>query len=383
MEEFHGAIEASAPVRTLVDSPCIHIHIYIYIYSARILLRHQACPRIDIGVGHGSVQIIERTIGGLTGSRIAGLLGRIPVESVMNDRYPVWLKWGYQLRRADFDTQSHRLVSDFVLSCSSYVDNLFAVSHGLAGAIAILEDFEGELSRKWGLSIKPSSRQCMAAAGSDYQSPDSHKWPQVTSFNVLGHTLANNGSIRPCWQHTRQMMWRSYWTNAGSQCARLLATPLRMKMLTRAVGPVFDYRCSRWPPQQTIGKEVDSTQCKMVAAILREKRRPGEEPAEYCRRRNRAASAACKMLGLWSTRWFKRALNWNSHVLRPLNDYSWCGRLVVYRGMQWLQARRVSILGRNTSQRSSLAGRTETRSIRAAPCTRWHDGIDYAKRVGS
>ena len=176
-------------------------------------------------------------------------------------------------------------------------------------------------------------------------------------------------------------MWRSFWANPGSTAARDLSVEARINLLSRAVGPVFQYRCSRWPPQKTLSLEVDTVQHKMAASILRVQQMPTEDPGEYCRRRNRNASALCRRMGLWSATWFKRAVAWDGHLRRMRNISSWGAALVMYRGKKWLQERRVSFLGHASRGGSSLASKTGTRSIQGPPCIRWHDGIDFAKRV--
>ena len=132
-------------------------------------------------LGTLQIAINDRSIGGLTGSRTAGMFGRVPVESIMVERCNVWQQWGYR-------------AGENILSVCSYVDNLFSASSSLHGAVSILEDFEQQLEAKWSLKIKPSSRSCMLAAGSQVQST-SLKWPLCNSFLVLGHVLQENGSI--------------------------------------------------------------------------------------------------------------------------------------------------------------------------------------------
>ena len=50
-----------------------------------LTLRHQMCPQILPTCGSSEISVKGRSIGGLTGSRTAGL-GRIPVESIVADR---------------------------------------------------------------------------------------------------------------------------------------------------------------------------------------------------------------------------------------------------------------------------------------------------------
>ena len=120
---------------------------------------------------------------------------------------------------------------------------------------------------------------------------------------------------------------------------------------------------------------------KMAASILRTQRLPGEEAVEYCRRRNRAAGQLCRDMGLWSARWFARAVAWNNHLLCPRNDFLWSATLIVYRGKLWLERRRASFFVRSSGTGSCAAGRTGTRSYPGAPCVRWHDGIEHALSV--
>ena len=169
-------------------------------------------------------------------------------------------------------------------------------------------------------------------------------------------------------------MWRCFWANAGSRPAQVLSSSLRVRLLSKTVGPVYDYRNSRWPPQQTIGKEVDALQRKMAASILRVARRPGEDAVEFCRRRNNAAGSLCRAMGLWSSRWFKRTLAWKG-------SNAWSPLLIFYRAKRWLHVRRASFVRHSSHEGSCHAGRTGTRQIMGAPCVRWHDGIDFANTL--
>ena len=49
---------------------------------AAALMRHQVCPIVVLRAKAAGATIVNRSSGGLTGSRIAGLLGRVPVEAV-------------------------------------------------------------------------------------------------------------------------------------------------------------------------------------------------------------------------------------------------------------------------------------------------------------
>ena len=65
------------------------------------------------------------------------------------------------------------------------------------------------------------------------------------------------------------------------------------------------------PPQKTIAVELNALQRRMVSTILRIPQNSGETAAEYVKRRGQNAGRHCTQMGNWSSRWFKRAQDWN------------------------------------------------------------------------
>ena len=216
--------------------------------------------------------------------------------------------------------------------------------------------------------MKPSSRSYVEALGRSRGVVDEAKWPRQDTFNVLGHSLQHTGSVRQDWGQTRRQMWGAFWGNSGAAGAKKLSVAFRLKLLFRAVVPIFDFRCSRWPPQASIAAEVDTLQRKMTAILLRLSPMPGEDVQQFVRRRGRAARALCTEHGWWSKRWFKRTVAWDAHVRREDKHFSWSGNLVEYRGQSYL-----------TERRASHNGRTATRTSSGFVCRRWHDGVAFAR----
>ena len=73
-------------------------------------------------------------------------------------------------------------------------------------------------------------------------------------------------------------------------------------------------------------------------------------------------------------------MKWHEHVCR--HPELVIHPLLVWRGKDWLQERRQSLLplfSRGLSSWSVLAGRTGTRSTAGGVHRRWHDGYEYAK----
>ena len=264
----------------------------------------------------------------LTGSRVAGALGRIPVEATISDRALHWRQHGFQAETT-------------VLTVCAYIDNVFSVGRTLHGAISILEDFEFQLQQNWHLRIKPSSRACLVPRGSLESPMDQSKWPVHSSFRVLGHILEDNGSTTICWHNTRCSMWRAFFAN----CRKYLRPKLALMLLQRAVLPCLDFRNTRWPAHADLGMKMDKLQRQMVASILRPKMIAGDTPEAFVRRRNRLSSAAARDMGSWSLRHCKRVVSWRNHLLRPANYRSWASILLNFKGFDWVMSRRAQNSG--------------------------------------
>ena len=76
-------------------------------------LRIQIMPEIVLTVTGVKKIIRRRTRGGLTGTRLASALGRIPVQDMISKREPLWRLRGFKLPCGP-------------LTLAMYVDNLYA-----------------------------------------------------------------------------------------------------------------------------------------------------------------------------------------------------------------------------------------------------------------
>ena len=117
----------------------------------------------------------------------------------------------------------------------------------------------------------------------------------------------------------------------------------------------------------------------MIGSLLGMKFQPGDDPATFALRRNRAAAKIATQSGRWSSIWRKQVANWNAHLQRPRNHRSWAYHTLHYHGKQWLQEQRIThAVGQRVSM---LAGRTGTRAMPGIVHRRWHDGVDAANAV--
>jgi hypothetical protein len=332
--------------------------------TAGAIVRHQMIVQVFLQVRGVQQCVGARGCGSLTGSRVAGALGRVPVEETLCRMGPHWKAMGFSLDGGR------------ALSVATYVDNLFAVSTSLAQACRILDEFEAELATRWHLHIKPSSRSCIAAQGCAETTPNVERWPQTTEFRCLGHVVSHDGCSNPCFQNTQKLLWMSFFRNCVGNGTRGLSVRAKIKLLDRAVAPAMDFRSPRWPPTAWLGHRLDRIQRKMIASILRIPPSPGEECQEYVRRRARAVSQVVHSTHKWSIRHCSRVHKWHEHLRRPANEKSWPAKLLNFKGRDWLISRRMHV-----GSRTPFAGRTHTRALPGHVCTRWHDGAAYARDI--
>ena len=137
---------------------------------------------------------------------------------------------------------------------------------------------------------------------------------------------------------------------------------------------MITYKCTRWPYQKQLAKELDKMQNKMIASLVREPRIPDESSGDYVRRRSTSANALSRRAGKWSRIWGSRVISWEEHMKRPRNGDSLCARLYEFYGASWLQDQRL------LHGTSAVSGRTRTRvSEQRWVAQRWQLGVQYAK----
>ena len=123
--------------------------------------RHQLLVPIVICFGTFRATIGARGSGGLTGSKLAGLLARVPVESTFQElRGELW-SCAFKAPNTDevCDGSCPRLAAD------SWVDNLYFFSSSVTDVTVNAELVASHLRDIWGLSIKPSSKQILLPFG--------------------------------------------------------------------------------------------------------------------------------------------------------------------------------------------------------------------------
>ena len=355
--ESQGAI-AQEDVKQHYDT--IHlVRIYNWLVSqgmssvlAATFLRHQLLPSIQIFIFGSKATIRNRCRGGLTGSRLAGQLGRIPVRATIDMLLPSFRKFAW----------SHEGVT---LAVASFVDNLFFVAPTAWKATRMGDLFAESLLLHWDQEIKPTSRQVLPVFGAEVTDVTSESWEMVSCMQVLGHAIDNRGSIDRDFRMTQIKMWRAFWANAGRLTSRRIPIKLKFLLLQRTTRSVADQHMVRWPFTIEKASAVDRMQRRMLLNCIGIDRNVGEDLQELWARRKVIVRSWQEQLGPWSIRWAIQMVKWYGHIKRDPNR-SWPAQLLSIRDAATLQ------------QRRWLWRRPRTRRLSGFTSTRWCESIAVA-----
>ena len=331
------------------------------------VVRTQLLPVVTLAAGGVATALGVRTRGSLTGSRLAGTLGRVPVETAAvavekQTRHRHWI-----LRGSRFNI-------------ATYVDNTYTIAQSRRDAEIILEQVEARLKEDWNLQFKPTSLLSMSPAGSTDEPAPDPKWDRSTTFPVLGHLIRNDGRQADDVAAGKRGAWAAFYGNPGRlRKDRAASLKLRLRLLDRCCTAAWAWRASAWAPTRMLALTLNATQRRMVASLLSMAPLPGEDIAQFVRRRGRAAGVLCRARGLWSELHIKRAGAWRDHLARAAREgrTGWAARMLATGQTQWLRERRAE-----ANSPGLLAGATGTRRFGGAPAARWEEALNRAQEAG-
>ena len=339
-------------------------------------VRHQLFVTLEFEFHGHTAFIPSRSRGGLTGSRIASLLQRIPVEHSL-------LHCHESLRLCGLRCGSARLCA------ASYIDNLYFPSRFGSSAVTNAELVEARLKNEWGLCIKDGSKQVVLSRGQRDDDIIGDEWTVEDTSDILERLVSGDNSIRPSFTHVKARLWKSFYANIRVKHWRKLGVCRRLQLIDRAVKPHLLFHSAAWPPQRQVASEVDRLQRKMVATALGLYREPAEDIAAFKRRVGRECSRA--IATKWSELWYSSAISWHDHLLRDWDkqrkhfddgvpaellstNFAWSPALITTWGTEWVDAHRVY-----SNSGFKRVSRLFRRSCSGHVNMRWAEGINMAR----
>ena len=347
--------------------------------------RHQLLTTVYVCLGQCSAKIAARSCGGLTGSQLALLLGRIPVESSFADL------------SMEMDALCFRTDTAF-LKAASYIDNLYTVSKSMSGATGQMELILCYLQKRWGLHAKPDSKCVLTAKGADEDTCVGHHWHEEDASMVLGWFVQSDGGTRLNWERMQHKIWRAYFANVRAPGWRKLGMRRRLALVDRSVAGVVQHAVSIMPPSHTYCCKLDSVQRRMVSGAMGNYRLPIETWDQFFKRSARESARWIEANSRWWSRnWLKHTVNWYAHLERDWiqqkkfwehhvqpellsTQWSWAAVLYSFHDADWLAKQRT--YQRRHGQTENLCSRTGTRAHVGRVHIRSHEGLAYAQRMG-
>ena len=212
--------------------------------------------------------------------------------------------------------------------------------------------------------MKASSRQFIVARGARPCHTSLHAWEQVTVLECLGHSISDNGRVKPDWDRTVCKLLRSFWANVAHRSLRNTEMDRNLQLLDRCCRPQLDFRNTRWPPTKELCSKQNALQRKLIS-ILQGTRPDAEEDVHtFCDRRRRLAAAAARRRGLWAQRHVDRCLAWKQHLLAERNKASWPATLLCVEDEVYLE-----------TLRALRPAGTGTRIRQGPPHARWSETV--------
>ena len=382
LDNASQACITQADIRSYFDSlPVLKILLWLSSRGVRkallaAIVRAQILTQLVLTIGAYSKPIMNRSAGGLTGSLVALLLARVPVESTL-----------FELRN---DLSHFALdVGTGNLCAASYIDNLYTTGTGVSSSTAAMEMILAHLRDVWGLFAKPGSKEVLPCRGCSDMEPVGSDWAVRSSMKVLGWLIQNDAGTDEAWALSETKLWRAFWGNCRSPSFSKLSVLAKCKMVCRALGPIIGFAAQAWPPQHGLLEKINVLQRKMIAIAVRVPRYPDDDFVDFHRRRHREAAKLIEEVnGWWARKWWWRCVSWDEHCRRNLRtqtarepatmtSFSWPPILLDWLGHDFLELRRLFHRRSATSHRS--VSRTSTRVVVGHVNTRWHDGVLFAQ----
>ena len=271
-------------------------------------------PEVIIRCQAAECSITGRATGGLTGSRVAGALARIPIEQTIADVAEIAGNQG-------FLAGAHRL------TFASYVDNIFVLGKDGASAVLLADQFEKVLAAKWKQSIKSTSREIIVPRGALVGRVNLQRWKQVEIMRVLGMNIQDNAETNLSWTETEQQCMTLYFRRAYSGLTRLLNPAARVKIANIVLKPLLLFKMAAAPLSATRLYQIQKLQRRVYLGCSGIKQQQTESKESWHRRRSTAVSQMMEQSSLWHAAVAKAHVGFADHVRRSASRSEWPGLL--------------------------------------------------------
>ena len=299
-------------------------------------LAFQTTSTIQLAIRGETIVIGARCKGGLTGSRCAGQLGRIPVEASIAKVHSQTKDIGLPLFINFASAEAHRpkdVLTEWEpyvrLSLASYVDNVVALGKSAKDAVSLIQHFEAEINNTWRQKIKDGSKELVVARGGTIKGINISDWKLEPNFQILGIIVQDNGETDQTWQLVRSAAFAIYFKIARITDWTSLALPHRLRELDTHILPFLSYKLASTPLTATRIYQIQKLQRAMVLGALRLKL-PQELSTLERQKRRHAAASNWIFQQPWHAKISALHLNYDSHIRRSAWRHNWAGLTLLH-----------------------------------------------------
>ena len=219
---------------------------------------------VRISSGTCSENVDGRSSGGLTGSFLALLLARVPMESCFKELEAALFSCDYP-------------ASHTKLLVATYIDNVYAASRFTSGATWNIELFFKQLQDHWELHVKLGSKKALPVRGATDLQTIGDGWLVHNCMDVLGWHIQSDGGLQAQWKELVPKLRKSFMRNFRQQGWQRLGVSRRFKLLDRALRPIAVRALSAWAPTPHYVEQMNKLQRRMAARALNVLRHPLED----------------------------------------------------------------------------------------------------------
>ena len=281
-------------------------------------MRAQMLPEVITRCQAAECSISGRSTGGLTGSRVAGALARIPIEQTISDLAASARSQGF-------------LAGSTRLTYASYVDNVFVLGKDGASAVLLADQFEKVLATQWKQAIKPSSREIMVPRGALVGRVNLQRWKQVDCMRVLGMCIQDNAESNLTWAQTEKQCMTLYFRRAYSGLSKLLNPAARVKIVNLVLKPFLLFKMAASPLSTTRLYQIEKLQRRVYLGCAGLQRHADEQKDEWHKRRSSSISAAMEKHGLWHSAVARAHTKFAEHIARSEPRKEWAATFDAWR----------------------------------------------------
>ena len=191
-------------------------------------------------------------------------------------------------------------------------------------------------------------------------------------MRILGPTVSHTGTPWSCCDALQVQLWRTFFRCSSGRRRRLLSDADRVRLLNNAMRPIIQGRAAIWSLGHSLAAELDRTQRRMTALLIRVRRHQGENMEAFWRRRGEKAKSSIKNRGRWSFIAASSILNWKEHLERERNSWTPASKLLAWHGERWLHQHRINV---QAPGGFGTLGRTHA----GHPSKRWEEGANWVQ----